>query len=193
MCNAGRHDSSGIRLHYTPSLRQYDAGIMELGLVYTPIMAVPPKQEIFYLSGHCTSKCTQTVCIQNLYHLLPYTVCGLNVKNTRQTCLQSAAYFKFFVFLAQRSWLHSDLKETSFPLSALLIQALPTGGIYIFASQLHTHLAGRGVRTVLVRRGKELEVVQEDQHFSTHYQVRARFTHRNPVQGISCCVSYYMR
>uniref|UniRef100_A0A8C9X231 Dopamine beta-hydroxylase n=1 Tax=Sander lucioperca TaxID=283035 RepID=A0A8C9X231_SANLU len=117
---SGRPDSSGIRLHYTPSLRRYDAGIMELGLVYTPIMAIPPKQHTFYLSGYCTSKCTQT--------------------------------------------------------------ALPPGGIYIFASQLHTHLAGRGVRTVLVRGGKELEVVQEDQHFSTHYQVsniRAQFTQRN--------------
>ncbi|XP_060931271.1 dopamine beta-hydroxylase [Limanda limanda] len=105
---SGRRDSSGIRLHYTPSLRRFDAGIMELGLVYTPIMAIPPKQHSFYLSGYCTSKCTQA--------------------------------------------------------------ALPSGGIYIFASQLHTHLAGRGVRTVLVRGGKELEVVQEDQHFSTHYQ-----------------------
>ncbi|XP_038548122.1 dopamine beta-hydroxylase-like [Micropterus salmoides] len=105
---SGRRDSSGIRLHYTPSLRRYDAGIMELGLVYTPVMAIPPKQHTFYLNGYCTSKCTRT--------------------------------------------------------------ALPPGGIYIFASQLHTHLAGRGVRTVLVRGGKELEVVQEDQHFSTHYQ-----------------------
>ncbi|KAM6902566.1 dopamine beta-hydroxylase [Xenentodon cancila] len=105
---SGRHDSSGIRLYYTPSLRRYDAGIIELGLVYTPIMAIPPKQHTFYLSGYCTSKCTQT--------------------------------------------------------------ALPPGGIYVFASQLHTHLAGHGVRTVLVRGGKETEVVQEDQHFSTHYQ-----------------------
>uniref|UniRef100_A0A672IZT8 Dopamine beta-hydroxylase n=1 Tax=Salarias fasciatus TaxID=181472 RepID=A0A672IZT8_SALFA len=105
---SGRRDSSGIRLHYTPSLRRYDAGIMELGLVYTPIMAIPPKQQTFYLSGYCTAKCTQT--------------------------------------------------------------ALPPGGIYIFASQLHTHLAGRGVRTVLVRSDREVEVVQEDQHFSTHYQ-----------------------
>uniref|UniRef100_A0A8C6VZS4 Dopamine beta-hydroxylase n=1 Tax=Nothobranchius furzeri TaxID=105023 RepID=A0A8C6VZS4_NOTFU len=108
---SGRRDSSGIRLHYTPSLRRYDAGIMELGLVYTPIMAIPPKQPIFYLTGYCTSKCTQA--------------------------------------------------------------ALPPGGIYIFASQLHTHLAGRGVRTVLVREGVELEVVQDDQHFSAEYQVNA--------------------
>ncbi|XP_056146432.1 dopamine beta-hydroxylase [Lampris incognitus] len=105
---SGRQDSSGIRLLYTPSLRRYDAGIMELGLVYTPVMAVPPKQHSFHLTGYCTSKCTHT--------------------------------------------------------------ALPPGGINIFASQLHTHLAGRGVRTVLVREGREVEIVQEDQHFSTHYQ-----------------------
>uniref|UniRef100_A0A8C3A2Y6 Dopamine beta-hydroxylase n=1 Tax=Cyclopterus lumpus TaxID=8103 RepID=A0A8C3A2Y6_CYCLU len=105
---SGRRDSSGIRLHFTQSLRRYDAGIMELGLVYTPIMAIPPKQHTFYLNGYCTSRCTQT--------------------------------------------------------------AFPPGGIHVFASQLHTHLAGRGVRTVLVRGGKELEVVQEDQHFSAHYQ-----------------------
>ncbi|XP_017266055.1 dopamine beta-hydroxylase [Kryptolebias marmoratus] len=105
---SGRRDSSGIRLYYTPSLRRYNAGIMELGLVYTPVMAIPPKQHTFYLTGYCTSKCTKT--------------------------------------------------------------ALPPGGIYIFASQLHTHLAGRGVKTVLVRGSKELEVVQEDQHFSTDYQ-----------------------
>ncbi|KAF7216960.1 dopamine beta-hydroxylase isoform X2 [Nothobranchius furzeri] len=119
---SGRRDSSGIRLHYTPSLRRYDAGIMELGLVYTPIMAIPPKQPIFYLTGYCTSKCTQA--------------------------------------------------------------ALPPGGIYIFASQLHTHLAGRGVRTVLVREGVELEVVQDDQHFSAEYQpIRVLRKMVNALQG----------
>uniref|UniRef100_A0AAY4ABC6 Dopamine beta-hydroxylase n=1 Tax=Denticeps clupeoides TaxID=299321 RepID=A0AAY4ABC6_9TELE len=105
---SGRRDSSGIRLHYTPNLRKYDAGIMELGLVYTPVMAIPPQQSNFLLTGYCTAKCTQT--------------------------------------------------------------ALPPGGIFIFASQLHTHLAGRAVRTALVRGGREVEVVQEDKHFSTHYQ-----------------------
>lgn len=64
----GRRDSSGIRLHYTPSLRRYDAAIMELGLVYTPIMAAPPKQRAFDLSGYCTSKCTQTVRIRARAH-----------------------------------------------------------------------------------------------------------------------------
>ncbi|XP_072515362.1 dopamine beta-hydroxylase [Salminus brasiliensis] len=106
---SGRRDSSGIRLWYTPSLRRFDAGIMELGLVYTPVMAVPPRQSSFPLSGYCTAACTRT--------------------------------------------------------------ALPPGGIHIFASQLHTHLAGRTVRTVLVRGGREVEVVQEDKHYSTHYQI----------------------
>ncbi|KAG7322978.1 hypothetical protein KOW79_014324 [Hemibagrus wyckioides] len=106
---SGRRDSSGIRLWFTPSLRRFDAGIMELGLVYTPVMAVPPHQHTFQLTGYCTAECTRT--------------------------------------------------------------ALPPGGIHIFASQLHTHLAGRGVRTVLVRGRKEVEVVQEDKHYSAHYQI----------------------
>lgn len=106
---SGRRDSSGIRLHLTPSLRRYDAGIMELGLVYTPIMAIPPRQHAFDLSGYCTSKCTQT--------------------------------------------------------------ALPPQGIYVFASQLHTHLAGRAVRTLLIRGGREVEVLSQDPHYSAHYQM----------------------
>ncbi|XP_052463236.1 dopamine beta-hydroxylase [Carassius gibelio] len=53
-------DSPGIRLWYTPSLRRFDAGIMELGLVYTPVMAIPPRQRSFQLTGYCTAKCTQT-------------------------------------------------------------------------------------------------------------------------------------
>ncbi|KAJ6619009.1 hypothetical protein lerEdw1_014923 [Lerista edwardsae] len=55
----GRQDSSGIRLYYTASLRRYDAGIMELGLVYTPVMAIPPGESHFHLTGYCTDKCTQ--------------------------------------------------------------------------------------------------------------------------------------
>ncbi|RLW00370.1 hypothetical protein DV515_00008764 [Chloebia gouldiae] len=57
----GRRDSSGIRLYYTATLRPYDAGIMELGLVYTPVMAIPPGEESFILTGYCTDKCTQLV------------------------------------------------------------------------------------------------------------------------------------
>uniref|UniRef100_A0A8B9R7N3 Dopamine beta-hydroxylase n=1 Tax=Anas platyrhynchos TaxID=8839 RepID=A0A8B9R7N3_ANAPL len=104
----GRRDSSGIRLYYTGSLRRYDAGIMELGLVYTPVMAVPPGETAFVLTGYCTDKCTQ--------------------------------------------------------------RALPAAGIRIFASQLHTHLAGRKVVTVLARDGRERQVVNADGHYSPHFQ-----------------------
>ncbi|XP_029468388.1 dopamine beta-hydroxylase [Rhinatrema bivittatum] len=104
----GRRDSSGILLHYTPTLRRYDAGIMELGLVYTPVMAIPPQQKEFVLSGYCIEKCTQ--------------------------------------------------------------MTLPPDGIHIFASQLHTHLTGRKVMTVLIRKGKEVEIVNQDNHYSPHFQ-----------------------
>uniref|UniRef100_W5M446 Dopamine beta-hydroxylase n=1 Tax=Lepisosteus oculatus TaxID=7918 RepID=W5M446_LEPOC len=50
-------------------------------------------------------------------------------------------------------------------------QALSPEGIKVFASQLHTHLTGRSVRTALVRQGREVEILQEDNHFSTHYQI----------------------
>ncbi|XP_039111111.1 dopamine beta-hydroxylase [Hyaena hyaena] len=104
----GRRDSSGIRLYYTATLRRFDAGIMELGLVYSPVMAIPPRESNFVLTGYCTDKCTQV--------------------------------------------------------------ALSPSGIHIFASQLHTHLAGRQVVTVLVRGGREREVVSKDDHYSPHFQ-----------------------
>lgn len=53
-----------------------------------------------------------------------------------------------------------------------LPQALPSSGIHIFASQLHTHLTGRKVVTVLARNGKERKVVNRDNHYSPHFQVR---------------------
>nr|XP_020744109.1 dopamine beta-hydroxylase [Odocoileus virginianus texanus] len=104
----GRRDSSGIRLYYTATLRRFDAGIMELGLVYTPVMAIPPQETAFVLTGYCTDKCTQL--------------------------------------------------------------ALPASGIHIFASQLHTHLTGRKVVTVLARDGREREIVNRDNHYSPHFQ-----------------------
>ncbi|XP_043914795.1 dopamine beta-hydroxylase [Protopterus annectens] len=65
----GHKDSSGIRLYYTPTLRRYDAGIMELGLVYTPVMAIPPQETNFVLTGYCTDKCTQTALPANGIHI----------------------------------------------------------------------------------------------------------------------------
>ncbi|XP_040180093.1 dopamine beta-hydroxylase isoform X1 [Rana temporaria] len=89
----GLHDSSGIRLHYTPSLRKFDAGIMELGLVYTPVMAIPPRQKSFHLTGYCTDKCTemalppdgiQIFASQLHTHLTGRTVTTVNVRDGKE-------------------------------------------------------------------------------------------------------------
>ena len=48
----------GIKLHMTPKLRKYDAGIMELGLIYNNWMAIPPRMSSFTLTGVCVSECT---------------------------------------------------------------------------------------------------------------------------------------
>lgn len=66
---------------------------------------------------------------------------------------------------------HGGLSCPSF-LPFLFPQALPAAGIRIFASQLHTHLAGRKVVTVLARDGRERQVVNADRHYSPHFQVQ---------------------
>ena len=110
-------DSSGIRIHLTEKLRKYEAGIMELGLIYNNWMAIPPGQQSFQLEGHCAPQCTA--------------------------------------------------------------MGLGRAGIVVFGSQLHTHGAGRQVTTSVVRRGRA-EVLNDDPHYSTHFQeIR---TLRHPVR-----------
>ena len=55
---SGIHDESGMRMYFTSKLRQFDAGIMELGLIYNDHMAIPPRNDVFPLSGHCLPQCT---------------------------------------------------------------------------------------------------------------------------------------
>jgi len=47
---------------------------------------------------------------------------------------------------------------------------LPGGGINIFASSLHAHLAGRASWTKHVRNGKELPEIDRDDHQDFHFQ-----------------------
>ena len=63
---SGVVDSSGIRFHVTRQLRQYDAGIMELGLEYTDKYAIPPMQTLFNLVGYCIPQCTSLVRVHRL-------------------------------------------------------------------------------------------------------------------------------
>lgn len=57
---SGQVDSSGIRIKTTEKLRDYDAAVMELGVEYEDVMAVPPQSVAFPLSGYCTSDCTKS-------------------------------------------------------------------------------------------------------------------------------------
>ncbi len=57
----GLLDHSGVRFLVTPKLRRFDAGIMELGLIYSDAMAIPPGQSHFALHGFCLPQCTEQV------------------------------------------------------------------------------------------------------------------------------------
>jgi len=57
----GLIDSSGLKFHYTKTLRPHDAGTMELGLEYVDKMALPPGLPLWKLVGYCIPECTRVV------------------------------------------------------------------------------------------------------------------------------------
>lgn len=57
----GVKDNSGMRFVVTQNLRPHDAGIMEMGLIYTDKMAIPPQMDGFPLHGYCLPQCTAVV------------------------------------------------------------------------------------------------------------------------------------
>jgi hypothetical protein len=52
-------DTSGVRLHYTTSLRKYDAGVLSVGMDPNWRHIIPPGQPEVVSEGHCISACTQ--------------------------------------------------------------------------------------------------------------------------------------
>ena len=54
---------SGIRLYYTDETKQHSAGILEVGVIYTDRMLIPPLQKSFEWNGVCPGKCTEKVII----------------------------------------------------------------------------------------------------------------------------------
>ena len=54
-------DNSGIRFLVTSQLREFDAGIMELGQEYTDKFALPPGLPVWQLDGYCVPQCTAVV------------------------------------------------------------------------------------------------------------------------------------
>ncbi|CAL8103886.1 unnamed protein product [Calicophoron daubneyi] len=51
-------DSSGFRIYVTANLRPHDAGVIELGTLYSDRSAIPPEAHNFVISGYCDSQCT---------------------------------------------------------------------------------------------------------------------------------------
>ena len=52
-------DASGVRIEYTPTLRQEDAGIFSVGSVTG--LFIPPNTDEFKVNGYCHSSCTSEV------------------------------------------------------------------------------------------------------------------------------------
>ena len=55
-------DDSGLRIYYTPNLRENDAAVLLIGHDVVPSHIIPPGRSWTTIS-HCTSDCTQAVCI----------------------------------------------------------------------------------------------------------------------------------
>ena len=62
-------DSSGIRITATPTIRQYDAGILEAGAVVNRLQLVPPHEKAFVSKSYCNKECLQRVglCLTSWY------------------------------------------------------------------------------------------------------------------------------
>ena len=63
-------DSSGLELYYTKTHRKYEAFNMGIGSGFDNRFFVPPKQNNFWISGHCSTKCFQKVFIYSILFLI---------------------------------------------------------------------------------------------------------------------------
>merc|ERR1712209_83872 len=50
-------DDSGLRIFLTSDLRQYDAGLLEMGQTVDASLIVPPRTKEFWSTGYCTPDC----------------------------------------------------------------------------------------------------------------------------------------
>ncbi|KAL4218774.1 hypothetical protein ACF0H5_021361 [Mactra antiquata] len=54
---SGAIDNSGIRITITPTLRKYEAGVMEIGHTSNFYMIIPPGQKEFISKSYCSADC----------------------------------------------------------------------------------------------------------------------------------------
>lgn len=70
---SGMRDSSGLRLIMTPQLRQYDAGILYMGMNVWESHVIPPYYKEFLSEGACSSDCLSQVRLVKLVFCVLYT------------------------------------------------------------------------------------------------------------------------
>ncbi|KAF7639406.1 hypothetical protein Mgra_00001078, partial [Meloidogyne graminicola] len=64
---SGYKDSSGLKITFTKHLRPFDAGIIELGLIYSDANSIPPLQKSWPLTGFCPTECTEKLPSNGIY------------------------------------------------------------------------------------------------------------------------------
>ena len=88
---AGTVDSSGMRLWYTSTPREHEAGILEVGHFVTGYHIIPPNSENFTTTGIMVDECTTGVSFGDDLSLfqLPFTLTFRSFSPTTAfTCLQ---------------------------------------------------------------------------------------------------------
>ncbi|XP_062516136.1 DBH-like monooxygenase protein 1 homolog [Corticium candelabrum] len=104
-------DSSGLRIFYTPTKRQYDAAIVEFGHVeslYAIQLLLPPGRDNIITENICPAACTQT--------------------------------------------------------------GLPPGGVNVFGTLLHSHIAGRSIWIEHFRNGVQLPNIDSNYNYDFSFQ-----------------------
>jgi len=70
----------------------------------------------------------------------------------------------------QRSWKSTGVCSKECTREGFKDSTLPTGGINVFATLLHTHLAGRKIWIRHLRNGRELPNIVRDEHYDFNFQ-----------------------
>ncbi|XP_066270877.1 DBH-like monooxygenase protein 1 homolog [Branchiostoma lanceolatum] len=73
---SGIRDSSGMRLTYTPELRDNDMGILEVGVLVNKFHVIPPHVQEFKSAGYCSSRCMDAFLEE---HGQPIHIIGANL------------------------------------------------------------------------------------------------------------------
>lgn len=172
---AGIIDNSGLRFHYTSRLRPFDAGILEIGLEYSDKNSIPPGM-LTPIAGYCVSECTRVAMSNGPETILPPDTKQpnnnnnnhnhkRNKKNIDEEFSDDSSGDNDESMTANNEENHFEDSEDKNGAATIL-----ENGIYIFAGQMHTHLAGVASWTEHVREGRFLGELQRDNHYSPHFQ-----------------------